>query len=183
MMSNRRRKKFRERPDQFLGEARQTGYTLIEVLVYLLVLAVAVGAIISLLAGLLNWHAGILTHRELNSGLNNSFERLTREIKNALEVNWQESDLGVSPGRLVLESRLVEEQVTFTVSENGHLVFIKDDGVHRLTPENILVEELVFRQLTSGRSQGVRVEASFASRRDPSRVKEATVSAMIRGSY
>lgn len=126
-------------------------------------------------------------NRNLGNASELAIGRMLKEIKNATEINGAESSFGVTPGRLTLSS-LDASGTAVTVefyAENGTLK-IKENGAAKgsLLPDNTTLDNLVFRQISGTRSEGVKVEMTLRDSRGKNPlVKNFYSTGVLRGSY
>lgn len=153
------------------------GYTLIELLVYLAILAVfSVFIVNSILIIMKNYNAYSVS-RYVNFSATVAIERLTREIRGSSDVDGS-SVLGAHPGYLVLDA------VEFFVSNNQLMIDKNGQGAVVLTPSNLEVTNLVFATSTNPNSQVVKIEMTLTGRRGNYEKSENFYSTIVlRGSY
>lgn len=141
------------------------GFTLIEILVYIAILAVLSVAAVNMLLLVSSSLAEIRVTRSINAAAASSLERIIRQIRDADAVNVGSSTLGSSPGVLSLsgsESPVLIHR--FSVS-GGTLFFQSGSNTPiGLTASGLTVTNLVFRLITtSTTSQAVKVELTLAA--------------------
>lgn len=165
----------------------RTGFTLMELLIYIAVLTMAIGAIIALIISGMEIINRIKIVHDVRSSATMSLERMTREIQASDEIDTVSSSFDTSPGSIVLLSEDDSGVVTeteFTV-ESGEIVVYKD-GVLRgsLVSESIEMDSLVFRHITHGATESVKIEATFSARdADPDRTDTFYTTVLVRGAY
>ena len=157
------------------------GYTLIEGLVYISVLALLLGAIISSLVVILGLVSQFQTARNINTSALTALERLNREIKNSDSIDLVASTFNTHPGRLVIAAE--DETFDFFLSDNRLMLAINDDPAVALTPANITVTNLIFNYFSTEQSAGIKVTVTMADNRRPNQTDSFYLSAVSRGSY
>jgi type II secretory pathway pseudopilin PulG len=166
---------------------RQRGYTLVEAIFYVAILAVLAVLIVNLL---LITSRSFLLFR-INRGFNHSaavaVERLALETRQASTIDLGLSVLDAHPGRLVLNSTTAAgapltldfkvESGVLTLSENGA-------ASQPLTAAISAVENLIFRRLNTTESEGVKMELRLRDTRGViDRSENFYFTAVLRGSY
>lgn len=165
----------------------QKGFTIIELLVYIVVLIIVIGAVMSAIVGVARSYARISANQHITRSAKFLLERMTREIRDATEINGAESTLGSNPGTLVLDifpSGASERQVGFISS--GNTVLLEEDGVvtGTLLDEEVSVTNLVFMQVTTTESVGVTINLTLeASTGTGTTTATFQTTAVLRGSY
>lgn len=123
----------------------------------------------------------------INNSATVSFERMIREIRQANDVDTGASTLGVHPGHLVLSTTDTSSNpVTLEFYINGGVLTVKEDGVDvgTLTRTDVTIESLVFRNISNGTSEAVKIEMTLESEvASSTRVKNFYGSAVLRDSY
>ncbi|MEK7568939.1 MAG: hypothetical protein AAB497_02400 [Patescibacteria group bacterium] len=141
------------------------GFTLVEMIIY-----IAFFAILSVLAV----NATIMVMKSfytlrLNQSVNQSatvaLERLSREIRNAYDVDTANSTLGSSPGRLTLKTKdAVGANTTMEFYMDGaSQLRLKEGGVDKgaLVTKSVTLTNLVFRSISMTNSKAVKVEMTL----------------------
>jgi len=158
------------------------GFTLIETVIYITILAVfsviAVNAIIVILASFKNVRA----ERAVNTAAYISLERIVRDTRAASNVAQAQSIFDANPGRLTLTNSDASTREFYM--ENGELK-IKEDDVYTgtLIANTVVVDTLIFRFINHGQVQGVRIEMALHDTRTPGVVKQFSDTAVLRGVY
>ena len=142
------------------------GFSLLEMIVYISILVLMLGVIMSIAVSIVRSHRAIRASRSIENSAILSLERITREIRDADNVDSASSVFGADSGRLTLDSidssgnpRTVEFYL------NSNTVFLKENGVDLgpLSQADALVRALVFRLVSSPSALGVRVEMTVES--------------------
>ena len=163
------------------------GFSIVELLVYLAIFAVALTLIVGTSLGLSRAYGGVANLSRIEQWSVSVLERLTREARGAESVDTAASVLDVNPSILALATtddagaaRLVE----FFVS-NGALRF-KENGVDMgaLTGGKVSVSSFVARRIATGRSEVVKVELALQSGTGiASTTKRFYATTILRNSY
>lgn len=165
------------------NKASQNGFTLVEVLVYIVVLTVIVGAMSYFVAQTYKLYAVTLESARADSvgvSINN---RLAREIRSGASVTTGESTFGTPNGILTIETT---DGVTkrFELSD-GRILYTEDGGVPTpLTPEEVTVSAFELSQIITPVSYAVRYTVSITYPGDDGpTVHTYTGAAILRQSY
>jgi len=137
------------------------GMTMVETLVYVAVLVVLLLAITGMLFSMTRSYAAFVGARNLNASASIALERMTREIRAANSITAGSSVFDTSPGRLTI----VGPATTTEFYIAGDTLYVRENGVDSgaLTRSGVSVDSLVFRQLDSGISSGVRIELTLSA--------------------
>lgn len=144
---------------------KQSGFTLVETIIY--VGAFAVLSVVALQATVIIMKA-FYTLR-LNQSVNGSatvvLERMSREIRNAYDVDETQSTIGATPGRLMLKTTDdsgSNTTVEFYMDGTSQL-HIKVGGVENgaLVTKTVTVSNLVFRLINTPTSKAIKIEMTL----------------------
>jgi len=158
------------------------GYTLIEMVVYIAVLAMFSIIIVFSLINVTKSFLEIRVERNVNNAALVSMDRIVREIRLSNSVDILNSTFGVNPGRLTLNTGITT--VEFFVEND--VLKMKEGGVlsGALIPSNIQIENLVFELITNGPVQAVKIDMSISDTRvSTTSTKNFNNTGLIRGSY
>ena len=162
------------------------GFTLVEVIVYTSILVVILLLIVSFIVSFGKAYNVLRTTIHINNSATISFERMIRDIRQANDVDTAASTMGTHPGKLVLKTTEAGTPVTLEFYISGGILSVKKDGVDAgtLTRTDVTVTNLVFRNLSNGKSEAVKVEMTLQSVvADTTKVKKFYGSAVLRESY
>lgn len=137
------------------------GFSLVESLVYIAILAVMTVVVISILSSTARSYNTFRLTRSINSSAITSLERMTREIKSADSISVGESTFGSHPGKLKINIGSATREFYI---DSGSLK-IKEDGSDKgaLTRDNVFVDNLVFRSIDNGTSNAIRIEMTLSA--------------------
>ncbi len=162
------------------------GYTLVEAIIYIAILAMLVVVFIQLLFSLTRSYASFRLARDLVSSSGAALDRMISEIRRAESIDVS-STLGVSPGHLVLNTTDEGGEATtvdFYLSNNALMVEEGGGSVASTTSARVTVDNLVFRQITTAESSAVKVELTLSAARGAvTRTAKFYTTAVLRGSY
>ncbi len=142
------------------------GFTLIEMLIYIFILILMLGVIMNITISVINSGKIVKALRNIENSTLTSFERISRELRQAESVNLSSSVLSVHPGHLVLvgtDDFGAPRTVEFRLS--GNVLMLRENGIDvgALTEPNTRVTELIFRRFVNSNSEGIRTEITLES--------------------
>jgi Tfp pilus assembly protein FimT len=147
-----------------MHRVKNRGFSLVEMLVYVFVLTLFSLLVVESLLGMSGSYRRLVAARAIaNSGVV-SMERMTREIRNATDVNVLLSTLDAPSGRLHLVTSNDDgymQNVSFALEEGVINVYRNDILVGPLTVGRASTTQLVFRVYESGRSKAVGIEMAL----------------------
>ena len=161
--------------------------TMIEIVIYSVLLAIIVAAVVSLLITLGSTYRSLQSTETIGTSAQTALERMTREIRAATSVDMGQSTLDLSPGQLTLNT--LDDSGSATTIQffvlNG-AIRVKEAGVDSgpLTSASVRVSNLIFRRSTTAQSQAVKIELTLESGEGvafASHLFYATI--VLRGSY
>jgi type II secretory pathway pseudopilin PulG len=166
----------------------QRGLTLIETIVYVAILAAMLAVVINTLLLVGSSYRELRAQRIITSSIRDSFERITREARNALEIDQVNSTFGLSPGNIVLNT-LDESKNPTTIEfyvENETLK-LREGGTYQgdLILGGVMVNNLVFTYIDTLSSEAIRVEMTLVatSSKNSTISENYSVTTVLRGSY
>ncbi len=133
------------------------GFSLIEMIVYISILALMLIIVIEVVFSITRSQRVIKSVRNIENSALETLERIEREVRRAESINATSSIFGVHPGKLVLGN------VEFYLSD-GRL-YLKENGVDTgaLTAEDVTVTNLIFRRFATSTIEGIRAEITIES--------------------
>jgi len=145
---------------------RQAGFSLIEILVYIVIMVILLAVIMQVIVSITRSQRLINAARAIESSTALSLERITREVRLSDNVNLSSSVLNSNPGTLVLQgldSLGSPRTVEFTLS-NGRII-LRENSVETgtLTEDGTTVTGLVFRRFASSTIEGIQTEITIES--------------------
>ncbi len=151
---------------KMLNFKKQGGYTLAELIIYMGVLVALTVIIVGMLVRISHSKDRLVSAQRLATSAIVSMDRMTREIRNASNVNTASSILGTSPGKLVLsgvDASGAARTVEFSIVTNT--LRIKENSVDMgpLTESNIRVTSLIFDRSASTTDQAIRIRMTMES--------------------
>ncbi len=170
---------------------KQSGFTLVETLIYMALFAMLSGLLISSLVAMLRSYTEMRAQNDILSSARVAMERMTREIREADSVDTTSSTLGSSPGILKLNTTTSggsAKTVQFSKNGTSGVIEILDssDGTARsLTGTKVSVTSLIFRNITTTAGSAVRIEMTLQELRGGSsgRSFDFYDTVALRGSY
>ncbi|TSC72654.1 MAG: Uncharacterized protein G01um101438_371 [Parcubacteria group bacterium Gr01-1014_38] len=156
---------------------RASGFTLLELLVYIGIVAVVITAVTALTIDLLRGRAKATSLEVVNQNARLVLERMTTAIREANLVNGPPASIfGSSPGRLSLAMPEVGRNPTvFDVFANELRITEGSGGVATpLTSPDVEVASLTFTHLNQATSEGIQINLTVR-RKNVSGAPEFTV--------
>lgn len=162
------------------------GYTLLEAVIYVAVLGFLSIVLISTVILTSRTFIGFQVVNRLDESATLTLDRMVREIRQANSVDLGQSTFGSSPGRLVLNTTIGGTATTMQFYLQNGVVLVKQGSAAAATSTSPSVQatSLIFRYLTTSRSQAVRVELTLAKANGVgARTETFYTTAVLRGSY
>lgn len=145
------------------------GFTLVEMVIYTAFLAVlAVLAIESLMA-VSKAFSYLRVSRNVNTSAEATFERVSREARNAYDVDLTQTTQGTSPGRLTLKTKDslgANTTIEFYVDADNRLA-VREGGVDAgvLMAKNTTINNFTVNVITTTNSLGVKIDLGITGSR------------------
>ena len=160
------------------------GFSLVEIIIYISLLAILTGAITWSIASILHSYNRMKDARAVENSAMASMDRMVKEIRNSKSVDLVHTATSTANGYLTLndfDSNGNSETIKFYLLNNR--IFVDQNGSQMgpLTLESITVSSLVFRYFTNASSTGVKIEMAIQASTTP--VINFYDSAVLRGSY
>ncbi len=166
---------------------RSRGFTLVEMVVYAAILGIIAVLSINSMLAMTRAFTDLRVSRDLNSSATALFERLTRDIRGAYDIDAAQSTFGVHPGRLMLNTRdSGGANTTIEYYVTGNRVNIREGGVDQgsIMTTDTTVSSFIVRQLTSTNTKAVKVEATIsATRANITKTRNFNTTVVLRGTY
>ena len=162
------------------------GFSLVEMLFYVVILSFALLIVTETLIILTRSFGSLRATQRIEQEGGFLLERMVREIRDATSVDAS-SSLGTHPGKLVLISTTAlgtPKTVEFYLDAGR--VHLKEDGVviGALSSEQTTITNLIFKKITTARSEGVKIEMTVGSGTGRfSRSENLLTTAVLRDSY
>jgi type II secretory pathway pseudopilin PulG len=172
---------------QLLHFRRNNGFSLVEMLVYIAILTLLVGVLISSLRAIVTTYRHIKVSRTIETSALTALERITREIKNGESITVGSSTFGNASGSITIVGKSPTEtsKTTYIYLQNG-VLRIDEDGVQKgqLTSSSTVVTNFTLRFINQTISDAVKVELTLqAGQNDYQRQESFYSTAILRGSY
>ena len=162
------------------------GYTLLEAIIYIVILAVMSVIFISLLFTMTESFNEFRLTRALVSSASAGLERLVRETQHAATIDLA-SNLGVHPGRLLLNTTNATGLPTtldFYLLAGALMVKEGTATAVPITATGVTVDGLIFRQIVTAESTAVKMELTLSAHRGAlTRAEKFYATAVLRDSY
>ncbi len=139
---------------------------MLEMLIYIAILILMLGVIMNITISVVNSGRTIKSLRNVENSALTSFERITRETRQAQSVNLSSSVLNTNPGRLVFagsDSLGNPRTVDFYLSSGVLMLAENGADLGAVTQPDSRVTSLVFQRFSSSNSEGIRTEITIES--------------------
>jgi type II secretory pathway pseudopilin PulG len=167
-----------------------TGFTLIEVILYVGVVSILIGVIASLTLGTIDNYRMAKVKDELSYSGGMVFDTFFQETKNADEISLSSSVLDSDSGILSLKTKFQvgdsddpSRFVDLYLSNGQVLVKREGEDPYALTSESIVVDKLRFERSSFGKFEGVRLYLNLKDKVRTNEVFSISTFAVLRGGY
>jgi type II secretory pathway component PulJ len=148
---------------RFTGH-KKSGFTLVEMIIYIAFFAIlSILAIEALMVVMRSFYTLRLT-QNINQSATTALERMSREVRNAYDIDTAGSTFNANPGHLTLRTKDAGgANTTVEFYVNGSQIGIKEGGVDKgsLMEKSTTVTNLIFRQITTANSKAIKIEMSL----------------------
>ena len=150
-------------------KCNQRGFTLVEMIIYVafftMLSVLAINATIMVMKSFYT----LRINQSISQSATTALERMSREIRNAYNIDTANSTLGTSPGRLTLLTKDALGALTAVefYTTAGNQINMKVGGVDQgsLMTKTVTVTNLVFRSITTANSKAVKIEMTLTDYR------------------
>ena len=163
------------------------GFTLVEMIIYVALFAVlSILAVNATIVVMKSFYTLRIT-QAVSMSATTALERMSREIRNAYDVDLIESTTGTSPGRLTLRTKDTagaNTTIEFYVNASGQ-PGMKIGGVDKgsLVAKTVTINSLIFRSITTANSKAIKIEMILSdSRSNPAKLVKFYDTIVLRGS-
>ena len=165
----------------------KNGYSIVEILVYLAIFtALSVLVINSFIIILSSFNITNMNRKLLESG-SMSMDRISREIRQAKNIDITNSSLGSNPGTLQLNSTdsSGNPMTIKFVKENGNLNLYKNGSLGgNLLGNNLLLTYLTFDRIVTPKSEAVKIKMTLQySGKNTTKSENFYDTIILRGGY
>ena len=170
-----------------LFSTKESGYTMVELLVYISVLAFMMLIIVSSLLGISKIYRQVRIVELLHSNANTAMETIAREVRTAISVDTAASTLDSANGVLKLNSRNISgntKTVTFSLSSGRIQMSENAVSLGPITSANATIGEMYFEHIDNTVSEAIKyyVTVSVGSG-DYARTETFYDTIVMKGSY
>ena len=169
------------------NKSQKKGFTLIEMIIYVFFVGTFSVLALNGVFQATEVFADFRITRNLNSTAEVILDRVTREVRQAYDVDQVESSFGTHPGKLTLkttDSSDVDTTVEFYM--DGDNVKIKEGGVDHglLGSSDVAVDIFVFDFISNVNSKAVKTRVQLTAQRGSlQKTKTFYATTILRGSY
>ncbi len=143
---------------------KKSGFTLVEMIIYVAFFAIlSVLATEALMVVMKSFYTLRLT-QNINQSATTALERMSREVRNAYDIDTVGSTFNTNPGYLTLRTKDASgANTTIEFFVSGNQIKMKEGGVDKgfLVSKSTTVTNLVFRQITTANSKAIKIEMSL----------------------
>lgn len=140
------------------------GFSLVELIIYIALLATFSVAMVNTLLILTKSWTTVKISKNIAISATSALERVSREVRNAYNINTSQSTFGGTSGELTLNTQDlsgVDSSVNFSL-DSGVLKVQRDSGTaDNLTLASTPVTALSFYRIVSGESEAVRIQLTL----------------------
>lgn len=141
------------------------GFTLVEMIIYIAFFAILSVLTVNATIMIMRSFYTLRLNQSVNQSATVALERLSREIRNAYDIDTANSTLGSNPGRLMLRTKdAVGANTTMEFYVDGaNQLRLKEGGIDKgsLVTKTVTLTDLVFRSITTLNSKAVKVEMTL----------------------
>jgi len=159
------------------------GFTLVEMLVYVAILSIVLGAALTAIFSFSDHIGKSRANRLVTVAAETALERILTETRMANAVDVAGSNLGSSPGTLTLTR---DDGTTMFFELSGGTLDVSENGVNQgpLTPGGVEVENLEFRRFDNSFTELIAIDITLtALSGGASSTRSFSAAAVLRGSY
>ncbi|MFT5280676.1 MAG: type II secretory pathway pseudopilin PulG [Flavobacteriaceae bacterium] len=164
----------------------QKGYTLVEIIVYVVIFSFVGVALINVLINLTTNFAITRINRTLQETGTSVLSRIENEVNNAYTVDVVYSNLGGHPGDLYIYKDEFESNTLVRFYIDNDVVYISEDDslLGPLSSSSVDIDNLIFDHIVTSQGQALRVSLSLsASQGSITRSADFFTTLILRESY
>lgn len=154
-----------------MKKERKNGFTLLETLIYIGIVAVIVGALVTFTWNILDTNSKNTAISDINSSVRYLTDRLTKEIKNAIDINTSTSNFGVNltnSGQISLIAAEPNNPTIITVSSSKIFLTQGTKAPIAITPNTVAVTNLIFTNYSAADNSTKNIGFVFNIKTAPS---------------
>lgn len=149
----------------FFNRKKSKGFTLVETIIYIAAFSVLSAAALQATIVVMKSFYNLRLSQSVNVSATVAMERMSREIRNAYDIDTAQSTLGASPGRLTLKTKDevgANTTVEFYV-DSANQLNLRVAGVDNgpLVTKTVTVTNLIFRSIATTNSQAIKIEMTL----------------------
>jgi len=168
---------------------RQRGMSMIEMIIYMSLMVVLLGAIVNTVLVLTTHYRAVRNTREIEDSAIAVLDTMSRYIRNADEYVTESSNFLVSPASLTLRTSDASSgqstTTSFYVSDGA--IMIAENGIELgpLTKGSLSVVGFILRPISTAHSNAIKIELSMQSDQSAPNIisKNFYTTVVLRGSY
>jgi len=164
-----------------------TGFTLVEVVIYIFFVGVFSVLALNGVFQATKVFSDFRITRNLNNTAEVVLDRVTREVRQAYDVDSVESSFDSHPGRLTLKTvNTLDVDTTIEFYVDGENIKIKEGGIEQglLGASNVTVDLLVFDFIANANTEAVKTRLQLTAQKGSlQKTKTFYATTILRGSY
>lgn len=162
--------------------SRQGGYTLLEAVVYIVILAIVVTTVMIISVRMVSALSDVRASQNITFSAQASLDRLARSIREAESVDSLQSVFNDSSGRLVLNLETNGEDVVYDYRlVDGGLRLVVDGGPGQdLLSNHVTASNFTVRHVTGSSTEAIQIELTLVDDRVSGRPVNFYTSATLR---
>ncbi len=167
----------------------QRAVSLIEMIIYMALLILLLGAIINSILVLTTHYRAVRNVREIEDSGISVLDRMTRDIRSADDVVTNASSFNVSPGTLTIISRdpASGQSTTTTFMVENERVVVYENGAYvgPLTKQSVAIVGFTVRLVDTANADAIKIELSMQSDQAAQNIvsKNFYSTVVMRGTY
>ena len=167
-------------------QRNKRGVSLIETLVYVAILAIILTFVMSGVLSLFKVSERVRSSRLINQTASVALERMVRDIRDAVSIDISGSILDIHPGSLTMLTvggGGANISVKYALS-GDKLVRILGTDEEIMTPNNVVISQLVFKHITTTNSEAVKIKMLIEDEdQEIGETREYSIIVVLRNSY
>lgn len=157
---------FKKRKGFIFNCRRQDGFSIVEIVIYLAIFTMVSVLVINSFVTVMSSFSTTRTNRDLLESGITSMERMSREIRQATNVDLAASNL--SGGILQLNSKdQLGNSIVIKFNKEASLLNLYQDGIlsGNLLRQNVSLDSLIFRRISTAESEAIKIEMTIQDTR------------------
>ncbi|HAE36979.1 MAG: hypothetical protein UR85_C0009G0013 [Candidatus Nomurabacteria bacterium GW2011_GWF2_35_66] len=160
------------------------GISIIEIIIYLALFTTISIVVINSFIIVISTFSTIRANHDLINAGSNSMERISREIRQAKNIDIVNSTFDSNSSILRLNDTNGTSYVVFDKSGNGLRISKNGVTIGNLLTDNVILNKLIFTRISTPNSEGVKIEIEVEDINDKTeRIEKFCNTVILRGGY